>query len=211
MDVEYYGELVCLDAVFLTLIDHSGLLTVRWLFALHVRKPSCLCFLLALPFSYAVIVSPAGVSACTLQLIYIHIIHCVTVTIPNCHLSSSSLSPPLSFSSLLLSPPFTLSLSLCRATHVVPELPVIQTPSALRTCLTHPGAPLLAEDLVTWMPRVSLWDASGVWGWFSLPRKWFWPWLVLATVSLGTWQFDSSGLELLTSLPGSSITTWTPY
>ncbi|KAM9454242.1 histone H2B-like isoform 1-T1 [Clarias gariepinus] len=49
------------------------------------------------------------------------------------------------------------------ATHVVPELPVIQTPSALRTCLTHPGAPLLAEDLVTWMPRVSLWDASGVW------------------------------------------------
>lgn len=58
MVIECFGKLGCLDAVAPPLSRvHSGLMTVEWLAALCPRAPSCLCHLLVLPCSYAVLAS----------------------------------------------------------------------------------------------------------------------------------------------------------
>lgn len=61
MGIKFYGKLICLDA---SSWIHSGLVTMKTLVALFPKKPSCLCFLPVLPFSYSVKIRPAGVLAC---------------------------------------------------------------------------------------------------------------------------------------------------
>lgn len=66
MGIQSFSKLGCLEGPTLTLI-HSDLLTVELWAALCPGIPSCLPYLLALPFNYAVIASPSRVSACTLH------------------------------------------------------------------------------------------------------------------------------------------------
>lgn len=69
---------------------HSGLSTVKWQAALCPRDPSCLCYLLALCFSYTVISSSANSPAHFLYTVYILYNHYIKRTTTN--LCSFSLS-----------------------------------------------------------------------------------------------------------------------